>query len=365
MTYRADDKGLFGAALRATGGDRQRALAVLDTWSNQGGYNTNRNGSPIVRDGQSLPWVDTDSMGADALAQRAQRGAQVLSNNSATMLANAQRESANEAQRELNRFAAMSEAPVWNMRDASAASMARTAQAVGTEEWFKTASVPELHAAGYQTLSASDSTASARNSLLATARTIDSIAANPMGAAGYLFGRAVGGRESDAAAMAVVGAVTGDLLTLRAGGMRARADSTGGINPRLLERLDAWRAYQEAGGQYDLQRWVQSTQGAPWGTGFKSGYGAWSSSVDSVHGNSLLSGRTTYLYRMEDAATGDFLKWGITQDMRSRYSGTFMLDKQLFEVASGSRVDMLKLERNLVETQPGPLNLEPWAGSKK
>jgi len=206
---------------------------------------------------------------------------------------------------------------------------------------------------------------SARDNLLATASTIDSIASNPFGAAGYLIGRAFGG-ERDGAELAAVGAVSGDLLALRAGGARTRgADSASGINPRLLERLDAWRAYQEAGGQYGLQRWVQSTQGASWGTGFKSGYRAWSSSVDSVHGNSLLSGRTTYLYRMEDAATGDFLKWGITQNMGARYSGTFMLDKQLFEVANGSRVDMLKLERSLVETQPGPLNLEPWAGRKK
>ncbi|WP_457323200.1 hypothetical protein, partial [Roseateles sp. P5_E11] len=117
MAYRADDKGLFGAALRAAGGDRQRALAFLGTWSDQGVYETNRNGSPIVQDGQSLPWVDTGSMSADALVQSAQRGAQVLSGNSATMLANAQRDSASETQRELNRFAAMSEA----MRTAPAA----------------------------------------------------------------------------------------------------------------------------------------------------------------------------------------------------------------------------------------------------
>lgn len=34
----------------------------------------------------------------------------------------------------------------------------------------------------------------------------------------------------------------------------------GGINPRLTQRLDAWRAYQENGGQKSLQSWVQSTQ---------------------------------------------------------------------------------------------------------
>jgi hypothetical protein len=41
-----------------------------------------------------------------------------------------------------------------------------------------------------------------------------------------------------------------------------------------------------------------------------------------------------------------------------------MLDKNILQVNSGSRFDMLRLERQLIETQPGPLNLEPWAGKK-
>lgn len=82
-----------------------------------------------------------------------------------------------------------------------------------------------------------------------------------------------------------------------------------------------------------------------------------------VHGNSLASPRTAYLYRLEDAS-GNLLKWGVTQDMAKRYSRNFMLGKRIEEVARGSRVDMICIERGLIETQPGPLNLEPWAGSR-
>jgi len=82
--------------------------------------------------------------------------------------------------------------------------------------------------------------------LQATADTIDSIAANPLGAAGYLLGRALGTSERGAAILAAVGAVSGDLLALRAGtarrssvesevaalqriGANARADGTGSL----------------------------------------------------------------------------------------------------------------------------------------
>ena len=83
----------------------------------------------------------------------------------------------------------------------------------------------------------------------------------------------------------------------------------------------------------------------------------------AVHGNSLLSQRTAYLYRLE-TQNGEFLKWGVTQNMAKRYPQSFMADKFIKEVASGTRADMIQLERGLVETQPGPLNLEPWAGAR-
>jgi hypothetical protein len=114
----------------------------------------------------------------------------------------------------------------------------------------------------------------------------------------------------------------------------------------------------------DMARWVKHTKANPnWGTGPNSGYAKWIRSVESVHGNSKLSSRTAYLYRLEDA-DGNLLKWGITQDLNSRYPQSYMLNKQIFEVTSGRRSDILRLERELVETQPGLLNFEPWAGRR-
>ena len=141
------------------------------------------------------------------------------------------------------------------------------------------------------------------------------------------------------------------------------SEATEGVNARLVARLDAWRTYTAGGGALDMEGWVSRTQGAPWGTGFKSGYGAWIESIESVHGNSLLSTRTCYLYRLEDAG-GNLLKWGITQDLNGRYSAEFLADKNLFPIAQGRRADMLRLERDFVETYPGPLNHEPWAGAR-
>jgi hypothetical protein len=136
------------------------------------------------------------------------------------------------------------------------------------------------------------------------------------------------------------------------------------VNPRLTQRLQAWRDYRANGGTTEkLKDWVRQTQGVDWGTGFDSNYAGWIRSIESVHGNSLLSDRTAYLYRLEDAK-GNLLKWGITQDLDERYSGIFLLDKKLIPVAQGRRVDMLRMERDLVETNPGPWNYEPWAGSR-
>ncbi len=84
---------------------------------------------------------------------------------------------------------------------------------------------------------------------------------------------------------------------------------------------------------------------------------------EAIHGNSLLSPRTAYLYRLETQG-GEFLKWGVTQNMATRYSQSFMRGKYISEFARGTRADMILMERGLVETQPGPLNFERWAGSR-
>ncbi|MEQ1540682.1 MAG: DUF6531 domain-containing protein [Novosphingobium sp.] len=132
------------------------------------------------------------------------------------------------------------------------------------------------------------------------------------------------------------------------------------INPRLTTRLGKWRDYQAAGGQLDMQGWVRATQGQSWGLGGRSGYGNWIRSVESTHGNSLLSNRTASLYELY-TTDEQFLKYGVSQNPYTRYSGAYMADKEIFRVASGTRREMITLERQLVTQNPGPLNLEPWA----
>lgn len=70
--------------------------------------------------------------------------------------------------------------------------------------------------------------------------------------------------------------------------------------------------------------------------------------------------RTTYLYKLYDAG-GKFLKWGITINPKTRYPKCDLYD--LRPQACGCRSEMLDLERQMVEKDPGPMNFEPWAGS--
>ena len=60
----------------------------------------------------------------------------------------------------------------------------------------------------------------------------------------------------------------------------------------------------------------------------------------------LASERITYLYQ-KVSATGEHLKYGITMDLRGRYSAAELAGGRLRVLASGSRADMLALERNL------------------
>ena len=84
-------------------------------------------------------------------------------------------------------------------------------------------------------------------------------------------------------------------------------------------------------------------------------------SQGAVHGNSLDSPRTTYLYQLYDN-NDQYLKTGITDDPGGRYSQKFMEDKYMDIINSGNRRNMVTLERHIVEIDPGPLNREPWAG---
>ncbi|MGH3109500.1 MAG: hypothetical protein ACRDQT_01125, partial [Gaiellaceae bacterium] len=94
----------------------------------------------------------------------------------------------------------------------------------------------------------------------------------------------------------------------------------------------------------------------------KAGPGDTATTATRIHGNSASSPATSYLYRVEDAATGEYLKTGISQNPFSRYSQTFMRGKRMQILQEGSRREMLNLERFIVERDPGLLNREPWAG---
>ena len=82
-----------------------------------------------------------------------------------------------------------------------------------------------------------------------------------------------------------------------------------------------------------------------------------------VHGNSKDSEVRAALYGRFNA-DGNFEKWGISQNPNIRYSTTVLDGGRLKIYRTGARSEILKQERRLVERFPGPLNKEPWAGSK-
>ena len=77
--------------------------------------------------------------------------------------------------------------------------------------------------------------------------------------------------------------------------------------------------------------------------------------------------RLTFLYKLVDSVE-NIWKWGITYHPKRRYTKKWLNEEglQLEPVAQyESRRDALDAERDLVETQPGPLNKEPWAGVRE
>ena len=148
-----------------------------------------------------------------------------------------------------------------------------------------------------------------------------------------------------------------------------------GINPALAERLEAYKAWKGRAGiegtptTAQFRRFMGAHRPGSRGMtlyGPRSNFAAWSrgSGPGRIHGNSLLSPRPAYLYRLW-SNEGDFLKWGISQNPQSRYPSGFMMDKIIDPMQVGPRPLILQLERHVVETKPGPLNLEPWAGANR
>ena len=63
---------------------------------------------------------------------------------------------------------------------------------------------------------------------------------------------------------------------------------------------------------------------------------------------------------------GNFQKHGVTkhEDAAKRYSAKQIDGGKVVRTDRGPRKEMIKKERELVETNPGPDNREPWAGKR-
>ena len=83
-----------------------------------------------------------------------------------------------------------------------------------------------------------------------------------------------------------------------------------------------------------------------------------------VHGHSRSSEAPATLYGRFDSS-GNFEKWGISQEPTTRYSTKELAGSELVPYRTGPRSEMLDRERRLVERFPGPKNNEPWAGRKR
>jgi hypothetical protein len=81
------------------------------------------------------------------------------------------------------------------------------------------------------------------------------------------------------------------------------------------------------------------------------------------HGNTV-GNQPAELYALIDS-NGRFLKWGVSQNPNTRYSKSELNGGRVVVVGSGTRDEMIALERALTESMPGPANNEPWAGSAK
>jgi hypothetical protein len=82
----------------------------------------------------------------------------------------------------------------------------------------------------------------------------------------------------------------------------------------LQNRLDAWKRYKEGGGEMEMKRWVQSTQGS-YGNPNRhgSGYGKWIKKQEKgVHGNSKDATGPHDLYVIREADTNQILHFGET-----------------------------------------------------
>jgi len=80
------------------------------------------------------------------------------------------------------------------------------------------------------------------------------------------------------------------------------------------------------------------------------------------HGNTA-GNQHAERYEKRDT-NGNLLKHGVSQNAATRYTKKQLGTDQIVVKNTGTRRQMLQEERHLVETNPGPQNHEPWAGSR-
>jgi RHS repeat-associated protein len=102
---------------------------------------------------------------------------------------------------------------------------------------------------------------------------------------------------------------------------------------------------------------------APAGAVSTAGVGVLLPGVVKKHGNTV-GDQYAELYKKVDK-DGNFLKWGVSKDARTRYTRKQLDGGDAIVVDTGTRKEIIKKERDLVETNPGPENRERWAGKRK
>lgn len=126
----------------------------------------------------------------------------------------------------------------------------------------------------------------------------------------------------------------------------------------LDEAVDAARGAERAGQFRDVNGRLREANGR---FAFDGGPSR-TSSTGGTHGNTAGNQQATLYERY--AADGTFLKHGISQNPSRRYTNRELDGGYLIETRTGPRSEILQIERELVETRPGPLNREPWAGAR-
>ena len=139
---------------------------------------------------------------------------------------------------------------------------------------------------------------------------------------------------------------------------RSVVQTSDGINAALDSRRAAEAVVPDSGQFRDASGRLRDSNGRyVYDGGSSSG-----SRTRGQHGNTA-GDQYAELYERYDA-DGNFLKHGVSQDASSRYTKKELNGGDIVVTDSGTSREMLAAERELVETSPGPMNHEPWAGSR-